>query len=179
MASSYSRKQFQKDLKRLAKLIEAFPGKKQSGGKRDKKTGELISMRTFEVVKVNGKDVTPHGNYQIREDSPIGPETAASKAAKQMCKKIKRNGGKHTDCEGRTLVIREKTRGSAHKHFGPYMVVVEQMSAKESKARTDALVKVTVARLVKQGVPKGKAEKDTRKKISKVTHRVSAKLVRK
>lgn len=177
--NSYSRKQFQNDLKKLAKLIKDFPKSNQSGGKRNK-NGKLVKMRTFEVVEVDGKEVKPHGNYQIKEESKVGPEVAASKAAKQLCRKIKRNGGSHTDCEGRTIVIREKTSGSAHKHFGPYRVVVEQLTPKESKRRTESLVKELAKRLVRDkgmsnAVAKKKAEKDTKK----ITHKVSAKIIRK
>jgi len=176
MTNSYSRKQFQSDLKKLAQMIKEF-SPAQRGGKRTK-NGNIVQMRTFEVVQIDGKDVKPHGNYQIKENSKIGPETAASKAAKMLCRKIKKNGGKHTDCEGRTLVIREKTRGSAHKLFGPYMVVVEQLSPKESNARTKALVDLTVKRLVKQGMKKDDAFKKVKKETSKVTHRVVAKIMR-
>jgi hypothetical protein len=178
MVNTYSRKQFQKDLKKLAKLIEDFPTT-QRGGKRNRKSGNIVQMRTFEVVKVDGKKVTPHGNYQIKEESKIGPETAASKAAKMLCRKIKRNGGKHTDCAGITLSIREKTRGSAHKVFGPYRVIVEQLTPKESATRTDALRKMLRQRLVKKGMSKAAADKKATKDTNKVTHRVSAKIVRK
>ena len=136
-------------------------------------------MRTFEVVQVDGKKVKPHGNYQIKEESKIGPETAASKAAKMLCRKIKRNGGKQTDCQGITLSIREKTRGSAHKVFGPYMVVVEQLTKKESDTRTKALRDLLERRLVKKGMSKGAAKKQAERDTNRVTHRVSAKIVRK
>jgi hypothetical protein len=179
MVNSYSRKQFQSDLKKLAKLIKDFPKSNQSGGKRNK-NGQLVKMRTFEVVEVDGKEVKPHGNYQIKEESKVGPEVAASKAAKQLCRKIKRNGGSHTDCEGRTLVIREKTSGSAHKHFGPYRVVVEQLTPKESKTRTDSLVKALAGRLEKdKGMSKAAAKKKAEKDTKKITHKVSAKIIRK
>lgn len=178
MVNTYSRKQFQKDLKKLAKLIQDFPTT-QRGGKRNRKTGNIVQMRTFEVVHVDGKKVTPHGNYQIKEDSKIGPETAASKAAKMLCRKIKRNGGKHTDCQGITLSIREKTRGSAHKVFGPYMVVVEQLTKKESDTRTKALRDMLQKRLEKKGMSQGAAKKQAERDTNKVTHRVSAKIVRK
>ena len=177
MVNTYSRKQFQKDLKKLAKLIEDFPAA-QRGGKRNK-NGKIVQMRTFEVVQVDGKKVKPHGNYQIKEESKIGPETAASKAAKMLCRKIKRNGGKQTDCQGITLSIREKTRGSAHKVFGPYMVVVEQLTKKESDTRTKALRDLLEKRLVKKGMSKGAAKKQAERDTNRVTHRVSAKIVRK
>ena len=177
MVNSYSKKEFQKDLRKLAKLINAFPKTSQFGGKRSK-NGKLVKMRTFEVVKVNGKDVKPHGNYQIKEESKVGPEVAATKAAKMMCRKIKKNGGKHTECQGRTLVIREKTSGSAHKHYGPYEVVVSQLTPKESQARTKALRDLTERRLVKQGKSAKDAKKESNK-ISKVTHKVDAKVMRK
>lgn len=179
MVNSYSKKRFQSDLKKLAKLINDFPNSNQSGGKRNK-NGQLVKMRTFEVVEVDGKEVKPHGNYQIKEESKVGPEVAASKAAKQLCRKIKRNGGSHTDCEGRTLVIREKTSGSAHKHFGPYRVVVEQLTPKESETRTNSLVKELAKRLVRdKGMSKAAAEKKARKDTKKITHKVSAKIIRK
>ena len=179
MVNTYSRKQFQKDLKNLAKLIEDFPTT-QRGGKRNKNTGNIIQMRTFEVVQVDGKKVKPYGNYQIKEESKIGPETAASKAAKMLCRKIKKNGGKQTDCQGITLSIREKTRGSAHKVFGPYMVVVEQLTKKESDTRTKALREMLEKRLVKRrGMSKGAAKKQAEIDTNRVTHRVSAKIVRK
>ena len=177
MVNSYSKKEFQQDLKKLAKLINDFPKTTQAGGKRSK-DGKLVKMRTFEVVKVDGKNVKPHGNYQIKEDSKVGPEVAATKAAKMMCRKIKKNGGKHTECQGKTLVIREKTSGSAHKHFGPYELVVEQLTPKESQARTDALRKLTEKRLKKEGKSAKEAQKVT-SKLAKVTHRVVAKIMRK
>ena len=179
MVNSYSRKQFQSDLKKLAKLIKDFPKSNQSGGKRNK-NGQLVKMRTFEVVEVDGKEVKPHGNYQIKEASKVGPEVAASKAAKQLCRKIKRNGGSHADCEGRTLVIREKTSGSAHKHFGPYRVNVEQLTPKESKTRTESLQKELAKRLVRdKGMSKAAADKKAKKDTKKITHKVSAKIIRK
>jgi hypothetical protein len=179
MVNSYSRKQFQNDLKKLAKLIKDFPKSNQSGGKRNK-NGQLVKMRTFEVVEVDGKEVKPHGNYQIKEASKVGPEVAASKAAKQLCRKIKRNGGSHTDCEGRTLVIREKTSGSAHKHFGPYSVVVDQLTPAQSKTRTQGLIKGLTARLMKtKGMSEAAAKKKAEKDTKKITHKVSAKIIRK
>ena len=177
MQKTYSKKQFQHDLEKLSDMIKNFTPK-VSGGKKDK-DGKNIKMRTFEVVNVNGKEVTPHGNYQIKADSKLGPETAASKAAKMLCRKIKKDGGKHTECQGRTLVIREKTRGSSNKLYGPYVVVVDELTPDESSRRTQSLIEQTVKRLVSKGMKKDDAYKKVKSEINKVTHKVFVKLSKK
>jgi hypothetical protein len=99
----------------------------QDGGKKDK--------RTFKVVSVGGKSAS-FGTYTITKDSPIGPGRAATKAASSVCAHITGKTGKHSispQCDGVKFMLKEKTRGSSQKEYGPYKVVVHKRSPKELK----------------------------------------------
>lgn len=99
----------------------------QDGGKAPK--------RTFKVVSVSGKAVS-FGNYTITKDSPIGPGRAATKAASSVCAHVTGKSGKHSvgnQCDGVKFMLKEKTRGSNQKEFGPYVVKVHKRSHAELK----------------------------------------------
>jgi hypothetical protein len=99
----------------------------QEGGKKDK--------RTFKVVSVGGKAVS-FGTYTITKDSPIGPGRAATKAASSVCAHVTGKTGRHSispQCNGVKFMLKEKTRGSSQKEYGPYEVVVHKRSPKELK----------------------------------------------
>ena len=98
-------------------------------------TGGKAPKRTFKVVSVNGKAVN-FGNYTITKDSPIGPGRAASKAASSVCAHVTGKTGKHSignQCDGVKFMLKEKTRGSNQKEFGPYVVKVHKRSHAELK----------------------------------------------
>ena len=102
-------------------------GSMQEGGKKDK--------RTFKVVSVAGKAVS-FGTYTITKDSPIGPGRAATKAASSVCAHVTGKSGKHSispQCNGVKFMLKEKTRGSSQKEYGPYKVVVHKRTPKELK----------------------------------------------
>ena len=99
----------------------------QDGGKKDK--------RTFKVVSVAGKAVS-FGTYTITKDSPIGPGRAATKAASSVCAHVTGKTGRHSispQCNGVKFMLKEKTRGSSQKEYGPYEVVVHKRTPKEVK----------------------------------------------
>lgn len=101
----YTEKQFKSDLKQLEDLISKYEMK---GGKMKADT------RTFRVVEVDGKHVNTDkgGRYRITDKQT--PEDAAKKAYTQLYRKHKKNGKIK-------FMIKETTRGSAHKVFGPYV----------------------------------------------------------
>ena len=183
MSKKYTKSNFQKDLLKLSNMIENYNVK---GGEKNEKD----EKRTFKVVEKNGKKIQPYGEYKIKKNQPVGPEKAAEKALRKICWKIREpknkggNGGSWMDCEGITIKIEEKTRGSSHKVYGPYIARVEKLSAQESKTRTAALRKVLTDRYMK---PKNKgglelsrsaAEKKAKKNTKKVTHRLKSALVK-
>lgn len=189
--SKYTKREFNRDLKKLARLIESHE-KSQNGGndhmmhsemeddhmmhsemegehmnggsrrrqrrsksRRRRQNGGMVTgydpmdidegsvnmeggrtkheeKRTFKVVSINGKQVS-FGNYKISKDTPVGPSRAAAKAASSVCAKHNGKSGKKVsmDCNGLKFMLKEKTRGSNQKEFGPYIVKVVKRSAKE------------------------------------------------
>ena len=127
----YTESQFRKDLHDLNKLINGFNssiGKKsrkrtksrrQSGGK--KAEGE----RRFVVIEVNGKKVKPFGRYSSKPTkmNPASPGQAAKRAYKQICRKHKLKGEK---CKLK-FTLRETTRGSNKKIYGPYKGTMKKL----------------------------------------------------
>ena len=186
MTKKYTRKHFQSDLKKLANLIENYKSYNMKGGKKiDKKTGQPIEYRTFQVVQIDGETVEPFGTYRINKNQPVGPESAASKAARIICKRVRENGSNHKVCDGKTLMLREKTRGGSGKHFGPYEIRVKQLSPSESKKRTEGLIEGLQKRLEKpkseggMGLSKAAAKKMAKKKTKKITHKIYAQIISK
>tara|TARA_B110000967_G_C18682682_1_gene458921 strand:+ start:110 stop:595 length:486 start_codon:yes stop_codon:yes gene_type:complete len=148
----YTESQFRKDLQDLNKLINSFnssvgkksrrkSSRKQSGGK--KAEGE----RRFIVVEVNGKKVKPFGRYSSKPTkmNPASPGQAAKRAYKQICLKHKLKG---TKCNV-TFSVRETTRGSSKKVYGPYKGSMKKLKkprvferdGKKITSRFEAIVK--------------------------------------
>lgn len=80
-------------------------GSEQKGGKR--KSGNKSPSRSFKVIKVDGKNVTPYGRYTG------DPSAAANKAFTQLSRKHKKTKVAWT-CK---LTVRESTSGSDKKEF--------------------------------------------------------------
>jgi len=142
--SRYTEKQFKKDLNQLNKLIGNFksskgggscsaPSKQQEdftllyGGKND--TADEPDIRYFTVIELNGRKIENGGRYKIsnlytrgkrkgkmRKNKPT-PGDAASKALSKFCRDMKTNN--KTKCRV-TFSIKEITRASKKKIFGPY-----------------------------------------------------------
>ena len=110
MPKKYTRKHFQKDLKKLANLIENYNSTSymKGGAKKLDKNGNPIEYGTFRVVQEDGQSVS-FGTYRINKNQPVGPEKAASKAARVICRRVRANGSDHRVCHGKTLMIQEKT----------------------------------------------------------------------
>ena len=62
--SKYTKTHFQKDLFKLSKLIDNYNAK---GGAKNKSGAK----RSFKVVEVNGKSVTPYGDYKISQKTNL------------------------------------------------------------------------------------------------------------
>jgi len=180
MPKKYTRKHFQKDLKKLANLIENYNSTSymKGGAKKLDKNGNPIEYRTFRVVQEDGQSVS-FGTYRINKNQPVGPEKAASKAARVICRRVRANGSDHRVCHGKTFMIQEKTRGSAGKVYGPYEIIVYKLTPAESKKRTQGLVDGLASRLVKSGMSKSAALKKARKDTRTVTHKVYAQKIHK
>lgn len=104
----YSEAMFQKDLKELEQLVNSYNASGGASGNR----------RSFRVVEVDGKPVKAGtrmaGRYHITMKQ--NPSDAAKKAYTALCNKMgKRNAG--CKCN---FTLKETTRGSKHKEFGPY-----------------------------------------------------------
>jgi hypothetical protein len=111
----YTEKMFQKDLSELESLVNTYNA---VGGSKNK--------RSFRVVEVDGKPIKVGtrmaGRYHIKQDQ--NPSDAAKKAYTALCnKKNKRNAG----CKC-TFTLRETTRGSKHKEYGPYLGTRKKLS---------------------------------------------------
>jgi len=108
--SSYSQKDFEKDLYQLEKLIQ----KKQKGGAKKEYIG---TYRHFTLHEVNGKEVEVEiGRADIKDHQT--PLNAAKKLLSSWCRHegIKSNERNKVNI---TFTIRETTRGHA-KIYGPY-----------------------------------------------------------
>ena len=124
MPKSYSDKEFEKDLKKLAKLIKDNSnifkgGKPVKTMKKTIKKNKVSSneKRHFRVVEVNKKAVSI-GDIYIKKSSGT-PSSAAKKALKTCCTHLKIKGNKKVNCKV-TFSIQEITQGSKKKIYGPY-----------------------------------------------------------
>ena len=119
MKKSYTRKDFKKDLRELAMLIEGFKVSKKSsrsikGGKpKPKKSSD--DKRHFKVVEVQGKPRV-FGRYSGT------PMQAATKAVPKICDKLR---VKKEKCHIK-FSIQETTQGSKHKVYGPYKAHIKK-----------------------------------------------------
>lgn len=138
MREEYSMKQFNDDMKQLGGMIENFysqnGGKKRSVGKihsfrqsggeennlnENKKEKENKVVRYFKVLSVNGKPYPKYARYKGAE-----PKDAAKKAGKWICKALDMNN-KNCKLE---FQLKETTRGSDHRSYGPYKGHWEKLS---------------------------------------------------
>jgi len=105
----YSEAMFQRDLSELEHLVNSYNASGGAGKER----------RSFRVVEVDGKPIKPGsrmaGRYYINEKQ--NPSDAAKKSYSALCNKM---GKKNSGCRC-NFTIRETTRGSKHKEFGPYL----------------------------------------------------------
>ena len=111
----YTEKMFQKDLAELESLVSNYNA-----------VGGASSKRSFRVVDVGGKPIKAgsrmSGRYHIKHDQ--NPSDAAKKAYTALCNKMnKRNAG----CRC-TFTLKETTRGSKHKEYGPYLGTRKKLS---------------------------------------------------
>ena len=130
MSGVYSLKHFNHDLKQLGGMIETFysqnggrsssrGGKKRGGQPNVKQTNENQStVRHYKVLSVNGKPYPFYKRYKGAE-----PKDAAKKAGKFICKKLNMN----KNCKI-TFQLKETTRGSDHRSYGPYKGHWEKLS---------------------------------------------------
>lgn len=122
MNKSYTRKDFKKDLKELAMLIEGFKVSKKSS--RSMKGGVEKRKRYFKVVEVQGKPRV-FGRYA----SSGTPMQAAKKAVRIICDKLRVNKEK---CHIK-FSIQETTQNSKHKVYGPYKAHIKKNPKSEWK----------------------------------------------
>lgn len=118
--SKYSEAMFESDLFDLENLVNSYNA---SGG-----VGK--DRRSFRVVEVDGKPVKAGtrmaGRYHINTKTQ-NPSDAAKKAYSALCNKMgKRNAGCRCN-----FIIRETTRGSKHKEFGPYLGTRKKLAKPE------------------------------------------------
>ena len=105
----YTEKMFQKDLTDLENLVNSYNA--SGGASKDR--------RSFRVVECDGKPVKAGtrmaGRYHITEKQ--NPADAASKAYTALCNKMNK---KNASCRC-TFTLKETTRGTKHKEYGPYL----------------------------------------------------------
>jgi hypothetical protein len=150
MSSIYSLKHFSRDMKQLGGMIETFysqnggrsssrGGKKRGGESNVRQTNANQStvrqtnanqstvrqtnanqstVRHYKVLTVNGKPYPYYKRYKGAE-----PKDAAKKAGKFICKKLNMN----KNCKI-TFQLKETTRGSDHRSYGPYKGHWEKLS---------------------------------------------------
>ena len=126
---SYTQQQFQKDLNELTRLISSY----QTGGKRSSKKrggsrksrGGSMGKRSFRVVKLDGVDVSADRNWLQRYYHGTAENDTPNKAAehafsKGICRAKKMIGARKGQCKA-SFSIKETTKGSVHKTYGPYL----------------------------------------------------------
>ena len=151
---SYTEKQFKKDLTKLNNLINSFnqSGGSSCGAKSVEEDftllygGALPERRSFTVVEMNGEKIRDGGAYYISRvktrgsnkgavrKNPPTPADAARKAVTQMCNNMKMKN--KTKCKV-TITLRETTRGSTKKLYGPYVGTMHKVDMKKKKTKVD------------------------------------------
>ena len=139
---SYTVKSFQKDLKQLGGMIENFyvqegGAKHKSVSKKKKsksvkkksksvkkksksqKGGAKKSHRNFKIISVNDKPYKYPNNYKGAE-----PKNAAKKVGRFVCEKIG-FAKKNKSCKF-SFMLKETTRGSNKRTYGPYQGFFEK-----------------------------------------------------
>jgi len=137
MPGDYSLKNFNDDIRQLGGMIENFYSQngskkrgggqihsfRQSGGEENNlnknKEKENKVVRYFKVLSVNGKPYPKYARYKGAE-----PKDAAKKAGKWICKALDMNN-KNCKLE---FQLKETTRGSDHRSYGPYKGHWEKLS---------------------------------------------------
>lgn len=133
----YTKKQFHRDLQKLELLLQRHNnqngGNNNQNGGRKKSDNDKTKLRTFSLYKVDDKVLDKKvGIYTITsitrtgEKSSSTPAHAGLKAAKKYVEKNLKDFK-----DGTTIHIIENTRGSKHKVFGPYKIVVKKLSSIE------------------------------------------------
>lgn len=126
----YTPNEFKKDLAQLGGMLSKFyqethKNTKKGGGSMPlryykpvaKMKGGDISVRKFKVTKVNGKEYPFYRRYKGKE-----PKDAARKAGRFVCGKLKMN----KNCIV-TFELKETTRGSDKRVYGPYKGKFEKL----------------------------------------------------
>ena len=114
--------------------------KSEKTNKSEKKEKTFLQYRNFTVCKVNGKKLSKNvGKYKISfmsktgVKSKAGPVNAAHKAAVSLVKKnedvIVENKVKTT------ITLLELTRGSSRKEYGPYHIIIRNLTSSEYKKK--------------------------------------------
>ena len=132
---TYTNKQFKEDLMKLNNLVERYNRSIMMGG------GERTDAerRSFTIVKVDGKKLDkPVGRYIIKNMNSgkktfANPGDAAKKAARAYSAKHKDKFVKGNKFVKFTLTLKETTRGTSHKLYGPYEVTGHVFTSKEYK----------------------------------------------
>ena len=155
---NYTNKQFNKDLDKLNKIINNNINNKNNKNnnvnnnvnkKSNKKSNknDKREYRNFTVCKVNGKNLKNNvGKYRITsitktgDKSKSGPVNAAHKAAVSLVKKNEETIVKKEIETSLTLL--EITRGSSRKMYGPYIIVVNNLTSSEYKKKKEKFKKM-------------------------------------
>ena len=125
-----SKKSEKKSVKKSSKKSEKMAG----GTKPD------VDVRHFKLVKVDGKEITDGGRYDLPSKTRSGkvnrrgPKDVASKVFSELCRKRKRGD----ECKYK-ISISETTQGSSHKIYH-----YEAIRVKLSKAEREASQRTVV-----------------------------------
>lgn len=159
-ASEYTQQQFESDLEELTNLINKYSqdgGKKKSksgksakskkkskkskksGGKKRKKhlDAEGDPIRSFRIVKIGTRDVSGNKKYATRYYHGTKKNNTPGKAAEHAFSKLcGYTGQKKATCKV-TFTLKETTKGSAHKEYGPYKGKYEKLIESRRVTRRD------------------------------------------
>jgi hypothetical protein len=133
--TKYSSQDFKNDLQKMQKLIS-------SNNKKDNQNGGVTGERHFVLVELNQKPVDFEASATLKEgQTPLS-------AAKKMLKSI----AHHRNLKGMNKLnlkvvfsIRETTRGSSKKVYGPYSGKYHKYTPAELKSREGAFGKTVKA----------------------------------
>jgi len=129
MKHKYTKVDFNKDIKILNNLIKDHVKHGGSLNVPDMITTEG-KYRNFSVISINGKELQKKvGKYKIRKNTNSNPIDAAHKAAVSLVRKNEKNMLENK--KKTKLSIIETTRGSNKKIYGPYEIIIKQLSSKK------------------------------------------------
>jgi len=174
MPKNYSQKEFERDLMELENLIKK--NNNQKGGKQEKKNGKQSKQqqkqeqeqqeqeggkvmdgdktRKFTVCHLNGKELTDEiGHVEIKVGRT--PLNAAKKLLKSIAKHMNLKGNARHSLKA-TFMIRETTRDSKHKMYGPYhgryhKYTPEELKKAQLKKVKQSFTMKPVVKLAKHG----------------------------